>query len=108
MKSDIIHHNNFIGRYSVLSEVGMVPAGLMGLQSNNFKQLNNLIKKKFFNSLVSNVDAALFYLKQKKFNSIIINYDEKSESLFKWYQQLQAESLVKKRNLAHRFKYAQR
>ena len=27
MKSDIIHHNNFIGgRYSVLSEVGMVPA----------------------------------------------------------------------------------
>ena len=48
MKSDIIHHNNFIGgRYSVLSEVGMVPAELMGLQSNNFKQLNNLIKKFF-------------------------------------------------------------
>ena len=99
MKSDIIHHNNFIGgRYSVLSEVGMVPAELMGLQSNNFKQLNNLIKKKnFFNSLVSNVDATLFYLKQKKFNSIIINYDEKSESLFKWYQQLLAESLGKKK-----------
>ena len=99
MKSDIIHHNNFIGgRYSVLSEVGMVPAELMGLQSNNFKQLNNLIKKKeFLNSLVSNVDATLFYLKQKKFNSIIINYDENSESLFKWYQQLLAESLGKKK-----------
>ena len=99
MKSDIIHHNNFIGgRYSVLSEVGMVPAELMGLQSNYFKQLNNLIKKKeFLNSLVSNVDATLFYLKQKKFNSIIINYDENSESLFKWYQQLLAESLGKKK-----------
>ena len=99
MKSDIIHHNNFIGgRYSVLSEVGMVPAELMGLQSNYFKQLNNLIKKKeFLNSLVSNVDSTLLYLKQKKFNSIIINYDEKSESLFKWYRQLLAESLGKKK-----------
>ena len=34
--------------------------------------------------------------KKKKFNSIIINYDEKSEDLFKWYQQLVAESLGKK------------
>ncbi len=99
MKSDIIHHNNFIGgRYSVLSEVGMVPAEFMGLQSSYFKQLNNLIKKKeFLNSLVSNVNATLFYLKQNKFNSVIINYDEKSENLFKWYQQLLAESLGKKK-----------
>ena len=29
--------------------------------------------------------------------SIIINYDEKSENLFKWYQQLIAESLGKKK-----------
>ena len=36
-------------------------------------------------------------LKKKKFNSIIINYDEKSENLFKWYQQLVAESLGKKK-----------
>ena len=34
LKAEIIHHNNFIGgRYSVLSEVGMVPAELMGLNS---------------------------------------------------------------------------
>ena len=32
LKAEIIHHNNFIGgRYSVLSEVGMLPAELMGL-----------------------------------------------------------------------------
>ena len=37
------------------------------------------------------------FKKKKKFNSIIINYDEKSESLFKWYQQLVAESLGKKK-----------
>ena len=35
--------------------------------------------------------------KSKKFNSIIINYDEKSENLFKWYQQLIAESIGKKK-----------
>ena len=98
LKAEIIHHNNFIGgRYSVLSEVGMLPAELMGLNSNNFKQLNNIIKnKKFLNSLISNVSTTLYYIKKKKFNSIIINYDAKSKNLFSWYQQLIAESLGKK------------
>ena len=98
LKSEIIHHNNYIGgRYSVLSEVGMLPAEIMGLNVNKFKQLNNLIKNKtFINSLISNVASTIFYLKKKKFNSIIINYDPKSENLFKWYQQLIAESLGKK------------
>ena len=99
LKAEIIHHNNYIGgRYSVLSEVGMLPAELMGLKPNNFRQLNNLIKnKKFINSLISNVSSTIYYLKKKKFNSIIINYDESSENLFKWYQQLIAESLGKNR-----------
>ena len=98
LKADIIDHNNYIGgRYSVLSEVGMLPANLMGLNVKKFKQLNSLIKNKtFFNSLISNVSSTLFFIKKKKFNSIIINYDEQSESLFKWYQQLVAESLGKK------------
>ena len=98
LKSDIVHHNNYIGgRYSVLSEVGMLPAELMGLKSNNFRQLNSLIKnKKFINALISNVSSTLYFMKKKKFNSIIINYDEKSENLFNWYQQLVAESLGKK------------
>ncbi len=97
LKSDIIHHNNYIGgRYSVLSEVGMLPAELMGLNSGNFRQFNSLIKnKKFLNNLVLNVSSTLYYLKNRKFNSIILNYDEKSHSLFYWYQQLIAESLGK-------------
>lgn len=99
LKSEIVHHNNFIGgRYSVLSEVGMLPAELMGLNINKFKQLNNLIKNKsFLNSLISNVSSLIYFHKKKKFNSIIINYDEKSVSLFNWYQQLVAESLGKKK-----------
>ena len=100
LKADIIHHNNFIGgRYSVLSEVGMLPAELMGLKAAKFKQLDNLIKnKKFINTLIANVSNTLFYLKKKKSNSIILNYDESSDNLFKWYQQLIAESLGKKGN----------
>jgi len=98
LKAEIIHHNNFIGgRYSVLSEVGMLPAELMGLNVFKFKQLNNLIKNKnFINSLIVNVNNSLFFLRKKKFNSIILNYDESSDNLFKWYQQLIAESLGKK------------
>ena len=100
LKADIIHHNDYIGgRYSVLSEVGMLPAELMGLNINNFKQLNFLIKNKsFFNNLISNVSSTLYFIRNKKFNSIILNYDEKSDSLFKWYQQLIAESLGKKKS----------
>ena len=97
LKSEIVHHNNFIGgRYSVLSEVGMLPAELMGLNVKKFRKLNSLIKNKnFVNSLLSNVSSTIKLIKKKKFNSIIINYDEKSENLFKWYQQLIAESLGK-------------
>tara|TARA_B100000614_G_scaffold9515_1_gene8655 strand:- start:330 stop:887 length:558 start_codon:yes stop_codon:yes gene_type:complete len=48
------------------------------------------------NNLIHNVGSILYFSKQKKFNSIIINYDQKSENIFKWYQQLVAESLGKR------------
>ena len=98
LKSEIIEHKNYVGgRYSVLSEVGMLPAELMNLNENKFKQFNNLIKSKvFINNLVNNVSSTLNLIKEKKCTSIILNYDEQSQSLFKWYQQLLAESLGKK------------
>jgi glucose-6-phosphate isomerase len=97
-KSEIIEHKNYIGgRYSVLSEVGMLPAELMGLHEKKFKQLNNLIKNKVFvNNLIKNVESTLSYVKLGMSNSVILNYDEDSQSLFYWYQQLIAESLGKK------------
>ncbi|MDB3919753.1 glucose-6-phosphate isomerase [Candidatus Pelagibacter sp.] len=99
LKAEVVDHNNYIGgRYSVLSEVGMLPAELMGLNYKNFRQLNNLVKNKhFMKALVSNVEATIYFLKEKKFNSVIINYDEQSTNLFNWYQQLVAESLGKKK-----------
>ena len=98
LKAEIVEHKNYIGgRYSVLSEVGMLPAEIMGLNEKKFKRLNYLINNKnFLNELIKNVSAILKFVKEKKFNSIILNYDSKSENLFKWYQQLVAESLGKK------------
>ena len=98
MKAEVIEHNNYIGgRYSVLSEVGMLPAELMGLDEKKFKRLNYLIKdKNFTNNLIQNVASTLNLVKKKNFLSIILNYDCKSENLFSWYQQLIAESLGKK------------
>ena len=71
LKSDIIHHNNYIGgRYSVLSEVGMLPAELMGLNSEKFKNLNSLVKnKKFINALILSVTQ--FFNYQNKKNIIL-------------------------------------
>jgi len=100
LKSEIIEHKNFIGgRYSVLSEVGMLPAELMGLNSSKFKRFDQLIlNKSFVNNLLNNVNTLYDMIKKKKTNSIILNYDESSSSLFMWYQQLVAESLGKKSN----------
>ena len=98
LKAEIFEHKNYVGgRYSVLSEVGMLPAELMNLNESKFKQFNTLIKNKaFVNNLVNNVATTLNLIKNGKYTSIILNYDEQSENLFKWYQQLIAESLGKK------------
>ena len=64
--AEIIEHKNFIGgRYSVLSEVGMLPAELMGLNEKKFKQFNVLIKNKpFLNQLIQNVGSTLDLVKK--------------------------------------------
>ena len=97
LKVEILEHKNYIGgRYSVFSETGMLPAELMGLNEKKFKRFNYLIKNKYFiNSLIQNVASIISFVKKGKTNSVILNYDEKSENLFKWYQQLTAESLGK-------------
>ena len=97
LKKDIIEHKNFIGgRYSVLSEVGMLPAELMGLNINKFKRFDKLVSNRdFINSLLANVNMLYRLVKMGKTNSIILNYDESSYNLFRWYQQLVAESLGK-------------
>ena len=97
LKAEIFEHKNFIGgRYSVLSEVGMLPAEFMGLNEKKFKRFNYLINNKnFINGLIQNVTSIFNFIKNGKTNLVILNYDQKSDSLFQWYQQLLAESLGK-------------
>ena len=98
LNAEIIEHKDFIGgRYSVLSEAGMFPAALMGLNINKFKNLKKLIQdKNFISSLIQNV-ASIYTLNiQDIKNSVILNYDSDLNDLGYWYQQLVAESLGKK------------
>ena len=98
LRCQIIEHKNFIGgRYSVMSETGMLPAQLMGLNLNKFKNFNYLIKNRnFINNLVSNVSSISQLINKKNYNSVILNYDPDISDLCFWYQQLMAESLGKK------------
>ena len=96
--AEIIEHKDFIGgRYSVLSEAGMFPAALMGLNIKKFKNLKKLIHdKKFVSPLIQNV-ASIYTLNiQDIKNSVILNYDSSLNELGYWYQQLVGESLGKK------------
>ena len=95
--AEINEHKEFVGgRYSVLSEVGMLPALLMGLNIDKFKNFTKLIKnKKFISCLVHDV-ACIYTLNNKSIiNSIFLSYDSKLQDLCYWYQQLVGESLAK-------------
>ena len=107
----MIDHNNFIGgRYSVLSEVGMLPASLMGLNEKKFKQFNNLIKKKkFFRKSYNNTSNIIYFSKQRRFNSIIINYDGPQMTYLNGINNLLLKVLEKiKRYFSNYFYHAKR
>ena len=73
ISAEIIEHKNFIGgRYSVLSEVGMLPAELMGLNEKKFKQFNVLIKNKLF--LNQLIQKCWIYFGFSKKRQIYIGY----------------------------------
>ena len=81
-----------------MSEVGMLPAQLMGLKVKKFKNLNRLIEnKKFQIKLIQNASTIYSLYLKNKTNSVILNYDPEMEDLCYWYQQLVAESLGKKK-----------
>ena len=93
----IEHNPNIGGRYSVLSEVGIIPAYLMGINiyrlrskiSDSLNKKNKIYLKKSTTNLVK-------ILKSKKFNSLILlNYAPNLKKLLYWCQQLIAESLGK-------------
>jgi len=94
-----VEHKKYIGgRYSVLSEVGMLPAYLMGVNIHKLR-LNIRIHFKNKNStfLKSSLMKMSNILKNKKLkNLIFLNYIPELNNFLYWSQQLIAESLGKK------------
>ena len=94
----IEHKYHIGGRYSVFSEVGMVPALLMGiniskLRSETLKCLGG--KNKIF--LKKSTIKFTKMIKSKKINNLIfLNYVPELKNFLYWCQQLIAESLGKK------------
>lgn len=94
-----VEHKNYLGgRYSVLSEVGMLPAYLMGLNVKKLRSnVDKYLKKKNVHYLKKSAEQMASILKKKKYkNLIFINYIPELENLLFWLQQLIAESLGKK------------
>ncbi|MFL2875506.1 MAG: glucose-6-phosphate isomerase [Candidatus Pelagibacter sp. TMED286] len=93
-----IEHKHFIGgRYSVLSEVGIIPAYLMGLDVNKLRSNITGVLKKNKMPLRENSIKLTNLLNSKQFNSLILlNYAPQLEKFLFWCQQLIAESLGKK------------
>ena len=90
-----IKHNPFIGgRYSVFSEVGMLPILLMGLKPEKFKK--NLPKLLNNKKILSNSVKKILKLYKKKSKVLILfNYVPELNDFMFWCQQLLAESLGK-------------
>ena len=93
----IEHKKNIGGRFSVLSEVGIVPAYLMGVNISKlrFNTLKYLRKKNFFILKDSVVKLANLLISKKIKIIILLNYAPELEKFLFWCQQLLAESLGK-------------
>ncbi len=93
-----VEHKNYIGgRYSVLSETGMIPSYLMGI---NIKKLRAKIQTILFgkNKLFLKKSSLTLsnLLNNNTYNNLIfLNYSPELEKFLYWCQQLIAESLGK-------------
>ena len=98
MELPIIEHKHYIGgRFSVLSEVGMLPAFLMGLSIKRIR--NNLLiplENSNINFLIKNIIKLSTLLENRKINNLVFcNFIPELDGFLSWSQQLIAESLGK-------------
>ncbi len=99
IKTPIIEHKKYIGgRYSVLSEVGMIPSYLMGLKIDNFrKNLLDYFKNKKKKLLAENISKiSEMYLSKHISSIILLSYSPQLFDFSYWCQQMLAESLGKR------------
>ena len=94
-----VEHKKYLGgRYSVLSEVGIIPSYLMGVDIKKLrKNLLKYFKKKDKLFLKQSTVSLSQIIKKRIYRNIIfLNYSPKLEKFLNWCQQLIAESLGKK------------
>lgn len=102
--SAIDHLHDVGGRYSVLSNVGMVPAYLSGIKVEEIlrgaRELDEMIKnnEKELDEILTYTGLLYLYYKGDKKISVLMPYPNKLSAFARWYRQLFAESLGKKLN----------
>ncbi len=97
--------NEVVGRYSVLSAVGLFPLGIMGINIKNLIQGAKDITQRCIDENIEKNPAAIsaslifMHYKDKKniHNTFLFSPD--MESIGKWYNQLMGESIGKEFNL---------
>ena len=92
------HKTNIGGRYSVLSEVGIIPAYLMGINISKIRsKILDCLKNSNKLFLKDSTIKLAVLMRSKKFNNLVfLNYFPELEKFLYWCQQLIAESLGKK------------
>mgnify|MGYP001260113693 FL=1 len=92
------HKTNIGGRYSVLSEVGIIPAYLMGINITKIRsKILDCLKNSNKLFLKDSTIKLATLMRSKKFNNLVfLNYFPELEKFLYWCQQLIAESLGKK------------
>ena len=94
-----VEHKPYVGgRYSIFSEVGILPAFLMGININKLRsKILECLKKKNTKFLKESCIKLVSLINSKKYNNLIfLNYAPRLEKFLYWCQQLIAESLGKR------------
>ena len=94
-----VEHKNYIGgRFSVLSEVGILPAYLMGVNISKLRsKITSCLEKKNKSFIKNSTIKITNFLNSKNYNNLIfLNYFPEMQKFLYWGQQLIAESLGKK------------
>lgn len=95
----INHNKNIGGRFSYLSNVGLIPACIAGFDIKKIRSAAEVVLDYFFqekDNFILSICAKQYELYNNGIkSSVVMPYTEKLKNLSEWYRQLWAESLGK-------------
>ena len=92
------HQKDIGGRYSIFSNVGMIPAIISGLDVKKIHQgVFNVINKSNFSNSLKFAQLYRFCNSNSFLSNVIMTYSDGLKYFGKWYLQLWAESIGKKK-----------